>query len=136
MPSNGSELLYESIVLPRRHYLGWQGRLRLVLCFRKLLLLGQVRLQASLVCHGELTRIDQRIVSGGERIEFLDGHRGEGVRAGGASNVAVQFPGRLHRPESVPQVGERDAVATQDQRAQPLHQLSEEKDCQLLGMST
>jgi hypothetical protein len=30
--------------------------------------------------------------------------------------------------------GRRDALATPDQRPQPLHQLSEEKDCQLLGI--
>src|SRR5512132_2310150 len=80
MASEGAELLYESIVLRSRDHRGWRGLL--VLCFRSLLLLGQVRLQAPLVCHGEVTRIDQRIVSGGERVEFLGRHRGEGLWPG------------------------------------------------------
>ena len=75
------------------------------LCFRNLPSLGEIDLQPPLVCHGELPRLDQRIVSCGERGEFLGGHRGEVLRAGGASNVAVQFPGFLHCPESVLQVG-------------------------------
>jgi hypothetical protein len=53
MASEDSELLYESILLRSRYHRGWRGLL-LVLCFRNLPLLGQMRLQPSLVCHGEL----------------------------------------------------------------------------------
>src|SRR5512132_1808474 len=89
MASEDSELLYESILLRSRYHRGWRGLL-LVLCVRNPPLLGQMRLQAPLVCHRELPRLDQRIVSGGERVEFVGRHFGEMLRAGGAGNVAVQ----------------------------------------------
>jgi hypothetical protein len=97
MPSEDSELLEESIVLRSRYHLGWRGLL-LALCFRNLPSMGQVRPQASLVCHRELPRLDQRIVSCGERVEFVGRHFGEVL-----SSCSDSIDTRASLPSSVSQ---------------------------------